>query len=167
MENLKKSNCQNKILYVMVGIPGAGKSTYAKAMKDENVVYVSRDEVRLSLIGENDEYFSKEKAVFREFVKRIQTALDEGKNVIADASHVSKASRAKLANNLNLEGVEYVVLNMLTTPIEVCLKRNAQRTGRACVPEDSIRSMKRWSSIPKLGEEYIDRIINIEYTEEN
>jgi predicted kinase len=34
-------------LYMMVGIPGSGKSTFAKTLKGK---YVSRDEVRFKLL---------------------------------------------------------------------------------------------------------------------
>lgn len=54
-------------LYVMIGIPGSGKSTWAKANKKEKDIYVSRDEVRFSLLQDGDEYFSKEKEVLKEF----------------------------------------------------------------------------------------------------
>lgn len=68
-------------LIVMVGIPGSGKSTFAQNyIKDANnisTVWISRDEVRYSLISGTDEYFAKEKDVFKIFVKKINSALAE------------------------------------------------------------------------------------------
>ena len=58
-------------LMVMVGIPGSGKSTFAKHYSEDAnnmpIVWISRDEVRYSLISEKDEYFAKEKDVFKVF----------------------------------------------------------------------------------------------------
>jgi tRNA uridine 5-carbamoylmethylation protein Kti12 len=34
-------------------------------------------------------------------------------------------------------------------PIETCLERNAQRTGREVVPEDAIRNMEKSFKMPK------------------
>ena len=51
----------------MVGPPAAGKSYFAKnhLVKDDTWAYVSRDEIRFSIITEEDKYFSKEKEVFK------------------------------------------------------------------------------------------------------
>lgn len=38
-------------------------------------LYISRDEIRYSMISDKDEYFSKEKEVFNEYVKQIDEAL--------------------------------------------------------------------------------------------
>ena len=47
-------------LYVMCGVPGCGKSTWCKNNVPEDAVYVSRDEVRFSMLKPTDAYFSKE-----------------------------------------------------------------------------------------------------------
>ena len=68
-------------LRVMVGIPGSGKSSYIKRESDrltsqgQKVRVISRDAIRFSLVGENDEYFSKEKQVFEKFITSINSAV--------------------------------------------------------------------------------------------
>ena len=47
----------------MVGCPGSGKSTWAKKHLPDTY-YVSRDEVRFSLLQDGEDYFSHEKEVF-------------------------------------------------------------------------------------------------------
>ena len=60
-------------LYLMCGIPGSGKSTYAKTNKDlKYCKYISRDDIRYSLLKDEDDYFSKEKQVFRTFIAQIK-----------------------------------------------------------------------------------------------
>lgn len=149
----------NKILYVLVGCPASGKSYKAKTLKSEGVEYVSRDEIRFSIIKEGEEYFSKERQVFRKFTEQIQSALDSGKSAIADATHINKASRAKLLNALRLKDV-IVVAVFCDTPFEVCLQRNTEREGLARVPDDAMYSMLKWSSEPKK-EEGFDLIIKL------
>ena len=70
-------------LFIACGIPGAGKTTFlknaVKNLKERtnfSVEYVSRDEVRFSMLEESDDYFSKEKEVYKEFCNRIQKAID-------------------------------------------------------------------------------------------
>lgn len=167
MENSKISNCQSKRIFVMVGIPASGKSTWAKSQVEEKGgKYVSRDKIRYGLVGdcEKDLYFSKETQVFRDFCQEILEGLEEGKDVYADATHINKASRAKLMNHIGatvgLLEVEVVAV-YVETSLETCLKRNEERDGFAKVPEDAMRSMYRFKSKPKLEENYFDKILNI------
>ena len=52
-------------LILMMGIPGSGKSTWVKNHMKSDDIYISRDEIRFSLLQPGDEYFSKEKEVWR------------------------------------------------------------------------------------------------------
>ena len=57
-----------KTLYMMIGIPGSGKSTWLKTYADNGVI-ISRDEVRFSMVREDEPYFSREKEVFESFIE--------------------------------------------------------------------------------------------------
>lgn len=132
---------KQKNLWILSGIPGAGKSTWAKKKVAENGgSYVSRDEVRFSLLDENEDYFAHEVEVFDNFIYQIQEALDKGGNVYADATHVNWGSRRKLIERLHLEGVNVGVV-FFKTPWSICVERNSQRDGRAKVPNDVMRRM--------------------------
>lgn len=151
---------KNKKLYVMVGIPGSGKSYKAQKLKSEGVEYVSRDEVRFSILKEGDHYFSKEEEVFREFVKRIQSALDSGKSAIADATHINTPSRAKLLKHLNIDSDTNVVAVYCDTDFDTCRERNSKRTGRAKVPDNSLINMYVASQEPRKNEGF-DLVIKL------
>ena len=134
-------NKNAKILYLMAGIPASGKSTCAlQIAQDTGAVYVSRDEIRFAVLKDGEEYFSHEDEVYDEFVAAIQAALDGGNSCIADATHLSMFPRYKLLDRLNLTDVK-VILVMMGTSLEECLRRNALRTGRARVPDSVIRNM--------------------------
>ena len=139
-------------LYVMVGCPGSGKSTWAKKHLPDTY-YVSRDEVRFSLLQDGEDYFSHEKEVFNKFIELIKNALNHG-DCIADASHLTKASRSKLFKALSDDDTKPfdVYYIFMDTPLAVCLKRNVQREGRARVPEDAICNMYAKLSMPTMNE---------------
>ena len=96
-------------LYIVVGVPGCGKSTWcnAKIAANPNWLHISRDEVRFSMIKEEDDYFSKEKQVFNEYVRQIAEGL-EYTNVIADATHLNEPSRLKLIRSIEKFGFKHV-----------------------------------------------------------
>lgn len=134
----------NKIVMV-AGAPGSGKSTWIKQQirkSNKECVHISRDEIRFSLLKENDDYFAREKEVFKNFVNKIQHEIDTGdlKTIYVDATHLNKKSRAKVLNRLNLKD-SILEIVWFDVPLKICLIRNAKRTGRAFVPEETIADM--------------------------
>ena len=89
-------------LIMFCGIPGCGKSTEARRMagslaaKGLAVECISRDDLRFSMISDESEYFSKEKEVFSKFIEKMNNSLNKNDCTIIDATHISKASRAKV-----------------------------------------------------------------------
>lgn len=156
------------VLYVMVGIPGSGKSYIADILaKEINGAVVSRDTIRFNCLNEEDEYFAKEKEVFKEYLNEIQYYLDIGESVIADATHLNAPSRIKLLSNLYFTEEDYVVPVVIDTPFEICKERNAQRTGRSRVPDDVLKSMYDSFTDPAEDPSYIrPRYYDILYIEE-
>ena len=58
---------KQKNLWIMVGCPASGKSTYLANKALSNSVIVSRDAIRFNLLRPGDDYFSKEKEVFEKY----------------------------------------------------------------------------------------------------
>ena len=142
-------------LIIMVGIPGSGKSTFAQHYTEDanniSTVWISRDEVRYSLISGRDEYFAKEKDVFKIFVKKINSALAEGKDVIADATHINAQSRKKLLSNITIPDIQ-IEACVMETSLQECLANNEKRDGRARVPKEAILRMYHQVEYPTFVE---------------
>lgn len=139
---------KRKNLVLLVGAPASGKSTWLRTHLGEGETYVSRDEVRFSIIGEDEDYFAHETQVFKKFVEQIEEKLNEGFRVYADATHINWASRRKLIESLhNREEID-IDAYVFDTSLETCLERNDQRTGRSFVPKAVIRRMKTQTTHP-------------------
>lgn len=141
----------------MCGPAGAGKSTYVRQHINQakyKCAHISRDEVRFSMVAENEDYFSKEDDVFAEFCRQAQEAIDGDAEVIfIDATHLTEKSRNKTLNRLNLENVDLYAVNF-DIPVEICLSQNENRTGRSYVPRSVIRRMAEVFEPAKGGEKY-------------
>lgn len=138
-------------LFLMMGAPGSGKSYWATNHLSKNDIYISRDEIRFSLISDEDEYFAKETEVFDIFINKINQYLNEGFNVFADATHLNPASRNKTISRIKAK-VDEINVIFLDTSLSVCLERNALREGRKFVPETVIKNMYNSIKIPEKEE---------------
>lgn len=87
--------------YMMVGVPGSGKSTIAEEIAlNEPAVIVSSDVVRGSLYG--DESIQGDPAkVFRIVHENIKDYLRKGCNVIMDATNINSKKRAAFLREVN------------------------------------------------------------------
>ena len=141
-----------KYLWLMVGPPGSGKSTAAKKMFQKDALYISRDEIRFALLQNDEPYFAHEDEVVENFYRQIQQGLNNGKVVVADATHLTEKARSATINSIKLAEDDELMVNAVVacTPLEVSLERNAKRNGLARVPESAIKNMYHSCTDPQF-----------------
>ena len=103
------------------------------------------------MLEDKDDYFARENEVFDEFIKQINNSLMIYDNVFADATHLNFASRNKTISRIHVP-VDEINVVFLDTSLDICIKRNAQRTGRKFVPETVIKNMYRSIKFPEKEE---------------
>ena len=112
---------------MMIGIPGSGKTTYAKDfLKGE---YISPDAIRKELYGDIS-IQGNPKEVFGLVESRIREALAEGKNVVYDATNTNVYRKATV-EEFRSYGATEVNGIFMNTPFEVCMGRNLNRNDRS------------------------------------
>ena len=164
-----------KKLFILVGCAGTGKSTWVKnhiRTLEGTSAAVSRDAIRFSLVGEDEEYFSKETQVFHQYVKELKDSLYLNDNTIADATQINEMSRNKLLRALgsSLKDVEINAI-VFKNDLDTIKAQNEERKGtRAYVPVEQIKRMYTQLTVPTF-EEGFDKIYfynpkktNIKYT---
>lgn len=143
-----------KILIMMIGAPGSGKSTYVSNNLKDGQIWISRDAIRYSMVKENEDYFSKENEVINTFIQSINKCLSPKSSythIIADATHLSPKSRGVVLNQIT-EHYDELIGVYFDIPLEVVQKRNAQRQGRERVPAAIVANMYRSMRIPTRDE---------------
>ena len=118
------------ILYIPMGLPGCGKSTFASKIMS-HAVRVSSDDIREQLTGDATNQ-SRNDEVFKQYYHRITLMLSSGRSVYADATNLRDFARRDLRNiaqNRKIETHLFVFNN-----IEQAVRRNATR--ERVVPED-------------------------------
>lgn len=100
----------NNTLYIAVGLPGSGKSTYAKNfIKGKDIEYLSSDELR-AVYGKDETDQSVTSIVFGHIKRKVDEFLKDGKNVLVDATSVNRRERSDYINSAKKYGAKVVAL---------------------------------------------------------
>lgn len=144
---------------MLVGIPGSGKSTWVHDNIEPNFdTYISRDEIRFSLLNDKQAYFEVEDKVKKIYFKEIEQDTKEDGYTYIDATHLNPKSRAITMSHIDPSN--YVIAVSFEVPVQTALLRNSMRVGRARVPDNIIYRMSDSFVIPTL-EEGFDEIWHI------
>ena len=121
-----------------------------KQLETKGGFWASRDAVRFSMVAEDEPYFERETEVFNEWIRQICEALSNPmiEDIYVDATHLNDRSRNKTLSRLPKENIREITNVVFAIPIETCLERNRQRTGRAVVPDEVILNMAKSFKTP-------------------
>ena len=118
---------------MLCGLPGSGKSTYAaKLHRNYGYQIHSSDELRKTLFNDINEQ-NQNNILFDNLHKNIKSDLLNGKNVVYDATNISRKQRIHFLNSIkHIPCIKYCVL--IPTPYDICLKNNKQRERSVPIP---------------------------------
>jgi len=123
--------------FVMCGIPGAGKSTYAeKLAKTEAAAIISGDEIRFELYGDS-QIQGNWGEIWREIEQQVADFSDG--NVIIDGTHCRADYRAEIITLLRSYGYTNIEAVVLDVSLATALARNFKRTRS--VPDYVVKQM--------------------------
>jgi len=151
----------NNTLYIMVGLPGSGKSTYAKNfIKDKDIEYLSSDSLR-AVYGKDETDQSVTSIVFGHIKRKVDESLKDGKNVLVDATSVNRKERSDYINTAKKYGAKVVAI-VFKMDRRGLIERNKKRgeQGGRVVPDFVINKMLAKFEEPSY-DEGIDVIIYV------
>ena len=107
-------------IVMLVGVPGSGKTTYAKYLeKEEGYVRLSQDEI----------YRIPKKMSLTEYTKqRIKESVESGKDVVLDGTYVNRGYRFRMVQFCKELDAELYMCVFKAT-LDDCIKHNNEKTG--------------------------------------
>lgn len=142
-------------LYVLIGVSGSGKSTYAESLGlNTKLAVVSTDAIRKTYFGSEEDQSDGAK-VFQTAYDWIDYYLQYGKDVVFDATNTTKRGRRDLLRSLTPPFRKVAVL--VTPPLGVALAQNSMR--QRIVPESVIR--RQYEQLMRDGESILDQFDDV------
>ena len=160
---------------ILIGLPGSGKSTWAKDVLNYKSLYGNSDYFLNFKIFSSDEYREKicgdvncqdnNQKVFNTLYDDLIEHVKGGGSAIYDATNINRKSRKTLLHRLQDLHIDDLIVQgvVFVTPIERCIERNSSRNRK--VPEEVIHSMVCRFELPLNNEGFDDIVYNYDNSE--
>lgn len=129
---------------ILVGLPGAGKTTFYDQRLSKTHLHISKD---LFPASARDKQGRQDAA--------LRTALESGRSAVIDNTNVSAAERAGIIAIAKALGARVVGVYIVASTREA-VGRNERRTGREKVPKVAIFTKAKQLQAPQPSEGYDD-----------
>ena len=149
-------------LYVLCGLPGAGKSTWARENAGRlEAVVVCSDDVRRDFEADGRDPWDGD-SVFAEVELRAWGLLRADRSVVLDATHFQRRYRTYTQHVVSGIDVQRVAV-WFVVPLEVCLQRNAGRNSLAFgyrrMPDEFVHALAETFEPP--GSDEFDEVVTV------
>jgi predicted kinase len=124
------------VVYLLCGLTGSGKTTYARRLEAEGAVRLSVDEEVYARHGRYgvdypmSEYFDRERPVLEELPRRLVELVESGHDVVLDYGLWRRSDREAYKRLVEAHGGRWRLLYFKVDP-EVLRQRLADRNRRA------------------------------------
>lgn len=149
-------------LIILAGVPGVGKSTWARTFFDLKYAIVSSDAIRIELAGTLREAHETAVKPWDVFYQSIATHLRQDVDVIADATFLTPHHRQRAAGVGATHHAD-VHLVLFKNWLEASVRNNARDPDQR-VPLEAINDMMKlyWTSLAEIPQEHYATVTRIE-----
>lgn len=127
-------------VYVLCGLPGSGKTTYAKSLEKQGVIRLTFDEALIDTYGKEfppEKYEEYRVAVERKLIAKMSEAVRGKRDVVFDQGFWQKAQRNRIIEAIKESGGEYKLLyfNRPHDEVKENIKGRDPKTHQEITPE--------------------------------
>ena len=156
--NIIIHDMNNAILYMTVGIPGSGKSTYSTQFTlKNNIRYLNSDQLRAHF-GTDETDQSVTPQVFRYIKSEVNKLLSENISVLVDSTAITKRNRQDFIDIAKKQNAKCEVIYF---KIDIAVAKERNKSRSRVVPEFILDRMYNSLETPTISEG-IDKIIVIQ-----
>ena len=131
-------------LYMPIGLPGSGKTTYFNTINNPRIILLSGDNER-GCIG----------CVRRMLIKKAEMLVKAGISVYFDSPNITKLGRREVIERIRNANPETEIIGVwCDTSVESCLQNNKNRGST--VPEERIIEMYTHLEPPSIDEGFTE-----------
>lgn len=134
-------------LWMLIGLPGSGKSTWAQQFQQASgaIAVISTDQIRAELFG-HEATQGPWPRVWSQVTQELQWVVSQAQQqtvpgAIYDATNAQRKVRRRVIQTALAMGFTRLLAVWVDVPLEECLKRNQTRSRQ--VPSEVIRAMHR------------------------
>lgn len=155
-------------LIILAGVPGTGKSFFAKrTLKEENMYIISSDEVRFQFTHDYRKLLSDMNIVYNKMIEMVNELFEKNDDitVVLDSTFLTDERRNYFLDRIKkVDSVELILLKVHNE--RLIFARNHQRMRAKWVPEEVLVDMMKKYSLP--SDENVSRYtsIRVVYTDE-
>lgn len=146
-------------LFVLIGLPGAGKSTFAQIVSKRNkkIKHVSSDELRKEFSEFKDNHIK----IFEIMNKRTIDMLKKDNSVIYDSTNLERKYRIELFNLVRMLSLENVQVEavFIHNGLNQAIEQSSKRKNRDDVNEKLIMNMYETMQLPSVNTDCHEIII--------
>lgn len=145
---------RNPKLLILVGAPGAGKSTFTKYLlrTEDNWFRVNRDDFRMMQFSGSNMEVDQEKLLSKVINAAIHQLLSQKCNVVIDATHTQKRYLDAFVNEFGGKAdISFKVFDIPLEELQARVDERYERTGKH-IPKSVLK--KQYGSLQKLIEKY-------------
>ena len=124
---IKNKNTIMSKMYIMVGLPGSGKTTKCEQilMEDGNAVRLNKDLTRKML--HFGKFSGRREGQTREAVRELAILFLKTSNVVIDDTNLNPRTMQGWKDLAKEENAKVEVIDMTDVPVEECVRRDAER----------------------------------------